>query len=150
MRFEMEKQVFKDQAYEAKKLESELREKNDLIDELEMGRFNLEERFAKEVSQLQNELEKTSKRLKEAEVREKELKKEAEEVEVQLIEKDEIAKKYEEENVVLTEQIKLLVERLEELGDNKQSMMENLRNEKSQSSKASTRLKEVQGELEKL
>ena len=40
-----------------KRLEAALREKTDLVDELEMHRFSLEDRMAKEVSHLQNELE---------------------------------------------------------------------------------------------
>ena len=44
-------------------------------------------------------------------------------MEIQFIEKEELANKLEEENIVLQEQIKLLIERLEELGENKHNMM---------------------------
>ena len=45
---ENEKRAFKDLAEENKNLEEQLREKIDIIEELEMQRFNLEEKITKE------------------------------------------------------------------------------------------------------
>jgi len=68
-RSEQEKKAFKDQADEVKKLESSLREKSDYIDELEMTRFNMEERMAKEQSAMQNDLDKMKRKYVEMEER---------------------------------------------------------------------------------
>lgn len=45
---QIEKKAFKDQVDEVKRMENELREKNDIIEELEMNKFNIEELLGKE------------------------------------------------------------------------------------------------------
>ena len=106
-----------------KKLESFLLEKSDMIEDLEMARFNMEERMAKEQSQMQGEIDKYRRDRQEIEERLAKTKKEFEIVEIQFFEKDELAKKLEEENMIYQEQFKMFIERLEELGENKSNIM---------------------------
>jgi hypothetical protein len=42
---------------EVKKMENELREKNDIIEELEMNRFNIEELLTKEQNKMKLEMD---------------------------------------------------------------------------------------------
>ncbi len=149
-RSELEKNNFKNQTDEIKKLELLLREKTDLIDELEMHRFNVEEKMAKEQSQMQGDYDHVRRQYQDLEDKLAKSKKDLEEVEVQLIEKDEMLKGSEEENFVLQEQLKIFIEQLEELGQNKQNILEHLNDQNSKSKSASVKLKETERELEKL
>lgn len=128
---QIEKKAFKDQVDEVKRMENELREKNDMIEELEMNKFNIEELLQKEQNKMKNEMDDMKMQLRSIDEKYQAKKHEFDSIEEQLIEKDEMCKDLEEKNIMLNENLRIYTEKLEDLGETKSNFMETIKNEKN-------------------
>eukprot|EP00347_Sterkiella_histriomuscorum_P007684 403347970 len=147
---ENEKRVFKDQSEEIKRLESQIREKSDQLDELELESFNMKQKHSEEIAKLTYDLEFIKKKYRELESEQQEFMIKYDRLEEKYIEKDEMMKRYEEENLSLGETCKILQNQLEDFGDNQNSMIGQMNNERQFSSQTQNKLKELNREIDRL